>query len=76
MLQPSCALQISVVDPHHVDADSTFHPDEDPDADPISIFYLKWIWMRIRVRLFTPMRIRIQILASKIKAQTLAKVLK
>ncbi len=27
----------SVVDPHHVDADpdSTFHPDADPDQDPI-----------------------------------------
>jgi hypothetical protein len=35
-------LFISVVDPHHVDADpdSTYHPDADPDSD----FYL----MRIR----------------------------
>jgi hypothetical protein len=37
---------ISVVDPHHVDAnpDSTYHPYVDPDADLDSDFYL----MRIR----------------------------
>ncbi len=59
------------MDPHHFDVDpdadpdSTYHPDVDPD----SAFYL----MRIRkdsdpdptIRLFTLMRIRIQILASK-----------
>ncbi len=52
----------SVVVPHHFDADpdSTFHPDTDPDPD--FAFYL--------------MRIRIQILASQIKAQTLEKLLK
>jgi hypothetical protein len=52
-------LVISVVDPHHLDADanpdSTYHPDADPD------FFMK----RIRIRLNTLMRIRIQILASK-----------
>ncbi len=38
----------SVVDPHHVDADtdSTYHPDADPDSD--SDFYL----IRIRIRIF------------------------
>ncbi len=61
------------MDPHHLDADpdadtdSTFHSDADPDADPDSDFF-----MRIRIRIFTLMRIRIQILASK-KAQTLKK---
>ncbi len=55
----------SVVDPHHFDVDpgadpdSTYHPDA--DADPDSDFYL----VRIRIPLFTLMRIRIQILASK-----------
>jgi hypothetical protein len=41
---------ITVVGPHHFDADpdSIYHPDEDPDADPDSDFF---------------MRIRIQILA-------------
>ncbi len=24
-------LEGSVVDPHHIDADSTYHPDSDPD---------------------------------------------
>jgi hypothetical protein len=49
------------VDPDHIDADpdadpySTNHPDTDPEADPD--FYL----MRIRIRLFTLMRIRIMI---------------
>jgi hypothetical protein len=39
----------SVVDhPHHFDADSTYHPDEDPDSD----FYLMRIQMRIRLRIF------------------------
>jgi hypothetical protein len=53
----------SVVEPHHVDAntdadpDSTYHPDADPGSD----FYL----MLIRIRIFTLMWIRIQILASK-----------
>jgi hypothetical protein len=53
----------SVVDPHHVDADpdSTYHPDADPDADLDSDFLL----MRIRIPLFTLMRILIQIFASK-----------
>jgi hypothetical protein len=43
----------SVVDQPHVDADpdSTYHPDADPDSD----FYL--MRMRIRIRLFTLMRI-------------------
>jgi hypothetical protein len=56
---------LSVVDPHHLgadseaDPDSTYHTDAEPDADSDS--YL----MRIRIRLFTPKRIRIQILASK-----------
>jgi hypothetical protein len=38
---------LSVVDPHHIDADpdSSYHPDGDPDAD--SNFYL----MRIRIRM-------------------------
>jgi hypothetical protein len=51
----------SVVDLYHFDADpdSSYHPDADPDSD----FYL--MRMRIRIRLFTLMRIRIQILASK-----------
>jgi hypothetical protein len=46
---------VSVVDPHHLDADpdSTYHPDADLD----SYFYL--IQIRIPVRLFTLMRIRI-----------------
>jgi hypothetical protein len=49
------------VDPHHLDADldadpdSTYHPDADPDANPDSNFYL----MRIRIRIFTLMRIQI-----------------
>ncbi len=51
--------------PHHVDSDpdSTYLPRAEPDADLDSDFYL----MRIRIRLFTLMRIwiRIQILASK-----------
>jgi hypothetical protein len=53
-----------VVDLHphfHADKDavpeSTYHPEADPDAD----FY----FMRIRIRLFTLMRIRIQIPAAK-----------
>ncbi len=54
-------LLLSVVDPHHVDADpdSTCHP----DAYPEYAFYL----MRIRIWLFTlsRIRVRIQILASK-----------
>jgi hypothetical protein len=53
----------SVVDPPHFDADldSTYHPDEDPDAD----YYL--MLMRIRIGIFNPERIRfwIQILTSK-----------
>ncbi len=51
-------LVICVVDPQHIDADpdSTYHPDADPDSD----FYL-----RMRIRLFILMRIRIQIIASK-----------
>jgi hypothetical protein len=55
------ALQTSAVDPHHVDAvpdaDSRYHPDADPDSD--------FLLMRIRIKLFTLMRIRIQIIASK-----------
>ncbi len=53
----------SVVDPHHLDADldSAFHPDALQDADPDSDFYL----MQFRIRLFTSMRNRIQILATK-----------
>ncbi len=53
----------SVVEPHHVDADPDADPDSTyhPDADPGSDFYL----MLIRIRIFTLMRIRIQILASK-----------
>ncbi len=51
----------SVVDPLHIDVDAgpdlTFYPDAELDSD----FYL----MRIRRRLLTLMRIRIQILASK-----------
>jgi hypothetical protein len=33
----------SVVDPHHVDADSdsTYHPDADPDMDPGPRFQIK-----------------------------------
>jgi hypothetical protein len=54
------------VDPHHVD-----YLDVDQDADPDYGFYL----MRIQMRRFTLMRIRNQILASKM-AQTLEKVLK
>jgi hypothetical protein len=55
------------VDPHHVDADpdavpdSAYHLDADPDSD----FYLMRTRMRIWIRLFTLMWIRIQILASK-----------
>ncbi len=44
-------LNIAVVDPHHLDADPTYHCDADPDPD----FYL----MRIRIQLFTLIRIRI-----------------
>ncbi len=60
----------SVVDPHHANADpdSTYNI----DAEPYSDFYL----MRIRIRLSTLMRIRIQILASNMETQTLGKVLK
>ncbi len=52
----------SVVDPQYVDADLEADPDSSyhPYADH-SDFYL----IRIRVRLFTLMRIRVQILASK-----------
>ena len=49
-------ITISVVAPHHIDADpdtdpdSTYHPDADPDSDiylmRIRIFYL--LWMRIQ----------------------------
>ncbi len=39
------------MDPHHLDADPTYHCDA--DLDPV--FYL----MRIRIQLFTLMRIRI-----------------
>ncbi len=50
-----------IVDGHHFDAypDLTYHPDADPDAVQNFYYYL----MRIRIRLFT--RIRIQIQASK-----------
>ncbi len=50
----------SVVDPHHLDADpdSTYHPDTDPDANPDLDFYLT----RMRIRLFTLMRMLIRIL--------------
>jgi hypothetical protein len=55
----------NVVNPQHFDADpdSTHHPDAHLDADPDADLY----FMRIRMRLFTLMRIRIrnQILASK-----------
>jgi hypothetical protein len=53
----------SVVDPHQSDADpdSTYHPEADQD----SVFYLMLIRMRIQIPLFTLIRIRIQILASK-----------
>jgi hypothetical protein len=50
-------MRNSVVDPYHGDADSTYHPDADPDSD----FYL----MRIQIRLFILMLIRIQIPGSK-----------
>jgi hypothetical protein len=66
---------VSVVDPHHYDADPdlTYHPDADPDADPVSDFYLMRI--RVRIRLFTLMRIRIWIqnLASKKRLKPLKK---
>jgi hypothetical protein len=51
------------------DPDSTYHPNADPEsgflfvADADSDFYL--MRMRILIRIFTLMRIRIQILASK-----------
>jgi hypothetical protein len=64
------------VDPHHVDADpdSTYHPDADPDADPDSGF----LFDADSIRHFILVRIRIlvQMIASKIKAQTLEIVLK
>jgi hypothetical protein len=49
----------SVVDPHHfnADPDSTYQPDADLDANPDSGFYL----MRIRIRVFTLMCLRIQL---------------
>jgi hypothetical protein len=50
MLRANCTVSVpvSVVDPHHIDADldSTYHPDADPDAD--SDLNL----MRIRIRVF------------------------
>jgi hypothetical protein len=51
----------SLVNPHHTDADTdpTYQPDADPDSD----YYLMGIRMRMRIRLFS--RIRIQIIASK-----------
>jgi hypothetical protein len=59
-------LPVSVVDPHHLDvdpdADLTYHPDAHPDPD----FYLMRMQSRVRVRLFILMRIRIQILASRL----------
>jgi hypothetical protein len=56
MGSPKKRIRSSVVDP-----DSTYHHDTDPDADPVFRFFL---FKRIRIRLFTLMRIRIQILAS------------
>ncbi len=57
------AITISFVDPHHVDADpdSNYQPDADPDSD----IHLIRMRTRIRIRLFTLMRIWIRILASK-----------
>ncbi len=47
----------------------TCHPDADPDAGPDSDFYL----MRMRILLFTLMRIRIQILANKYRLRPVKK---
>ncbi len=66
----------SVVDPHHFDTDadadpdSTYHPDADPDAD----FYSMLIWMRMRIQLFTLMRIRTQILNNGVNPRKRAKI--
>jgi hypothetical protein len=70
MSNPSILLEAytsitRVVDPHQLDAEPDAHPDSshDSDSDPDSDFY----FMRIRIPLFTRMRIliRIQILSSK-----------
>jgi hypothetical protein len=50
LVAPQLLHFISVVDPHHFDADldSIYHPDVDLDADPDSDFYL----MEIQIRIF------------------------
>jgi hypothetical protein len=64
---------LSFVDPHHADPESTNHSDADLVADTDSDFYLMRIRMQIRIRFFTLMRIRIQILASKLRLKPLKK---